>query len=64
MPNILRPVQSPADVRRNVFTFNGEAMHFYDRAARLLRETTYWVCDPSTESFGLSKFVGFTEDVV
>ena len=51
MPNILKPVQSPADVRQNVQTFNFEAAQFYDRAARLLRETTYWVYDPTTESF-------------
>jgi hypothetical protein len=61
MPNILRPVQAPADVRQNVFTFNSETSHFYDRAARLLRETTYWVYDQATESFGPSKFVGFAE---
>jgi hypothetical protein len=41
--------------------FESEATHFYDRAVRLLRETIYWVYDPATESFGPSKFVGFTE---
>jgi hypothetical protein len=61
MPNILTPVQSSADVRQNVFTFNSEAAHFYDRVARLLRETTHWVYDPVSESFGPSKFVGFAE---
>ena len=53
MPNVLQPVQSPADVRLNVETFNSEAAHFYDRAARLLRETTYWVYDPVSESLVL-----------
>ena len=61
MPNTLHPVESPADVRLNVETFNSEAARFYDRAERLLRETTYWVYDPVSESFGPSKFVGFTE---
>mgnify|MGYP003575980714 CR=1 FL=1 len=59
MANVLQPVQSAADVRLNVETFNDEAARYYNRAARLLRETTYWVYDPATESFGPSKFVGF-----
>jgi hypothetical protein len=61
MANVLQPVQSPAGVRLNVETFNSEASHFYDRATRLLRETTYWVYDPVSQSFGPSKFVGFAE---
>jgi hypothetical protein len=61
MANVLQPVQSPAGVRLNVETFNSEASHFYDRAARLLRETTYWVYDPISELFGPSKFVGFID---
>jgi hypothetical protein len=59
MPNVLQPVQSPADVRMNVETFNSEAPRFYERAARRLRETTYWVYDPATEGFGPSRFLGF-----
>ena len=61
MSNTLRPIESPAEVRLNVETFNSEAARYFDRAARLLRETTYWVYDPVCESFGPSKFVGFTE---
>jgi hypothetical protein len=61
MPNVLEIIKSSADVRLNVETFNSEAARYYDRAARLLRETTYWVYDPISESFGPSKFVGFTE---
>jgi hypothetical protein len=52
---------SAADVTLNVETFNNEASHFFDRAARLLRETRYWVYDPASESFGPSKFVGLPE---
>ena len=37
MPNTLRSVESPADVRLNVETFNSEAARYFDRAARLLR---------------------------
>jgi len=61
MSNTLRPIESPAEVRLNVETFNSEAARYFDRAARLLRETTYWVYDPVCESFGPAKFVGFSE---
>jgi hypothetical protein len=61
MPNTLRSVESPPDVRLNVETFNSEAARYFERAARLLQETTYWVYDPAAESFGPSKFVGFVE---
>ena len=59
MPNLLGPVRSAADLRLNVETFNNEAPRYYDRASRLLRETTYWVFDPLRDWFGPSKFVGF-----
>ena len=59
--NVLQIVQSSADERLNVETFNNEAARYYDRAARLLRETTYWVYDPTAEWFGPSKFLGFAE---
>jgi hypothetical protein len=61
MANLLQLVRSAADVRLNVETFNNEAARYYDRASRLLRETTYWVYDPISELFGPSKFVGFIE---
>jgi 5-methylcytosine-specific restriction protein A len=58
-PTVLTLVSSPDAVRDSVATFNIEAHANRDRALDVLAATTYWVHNPSTSTFGPSKFVGF-----
>lgn len=47
------------DIREAIATFNLWAASATDRSSALLRQTTYWVFDPTTNVFGPSKFVGY-----
>ena len=59
MPVELVLVQTSNDVKQSLIKFNSEAQQFRDRALALLHQTTYWVYDDNSESFGPAKFVGF-----
>lgn len=61
MPAELVLVRTSDDVRLSLIKFNSEAKRFRDRALSLLRQTTYWVYDDDSESFGPAKFVGFDD---
>jgi Protein NO VEIN, C-terminal/EVE domain len=49
------------EVRRSLIRFNSEAKKFPARALSLLHQTTYWVYDDDSDSFGPAKFVGFDD---
>ncbi|MBM4035454.1 MAG: EVE domain-containing protein [Planctomycetes bacterium] len=59
-PVELRVVGASQQVRANVQRFNRDAGVFPDRARCLMRQTQYWVWDPDVNTFGPSKFVGFS----
>ena len=61
MPVELVLVQSSNDVKQSLINFNSEAQQFRDRALSLFRQTTYWVYDDNSDSFGAAKFVGFSD---
>jgi hypothetical protein len=52
-------VDSHQDIQHSLHIFNQDAPEHADLAVDLLRRTLYWVYDPSTATFGPSKFVGF-----
>ena len=53
-------VDKKCEICANIKYFNREAVASPEsRARKLLRETTYWLYDESTDYFGPSKFVGF-----
>src|SRR5690349_9255319 len=55
----LKYVDNPKDIQDSLDTFNRDLQQNPSLARDLLRQTTYWVCSPSTNLFGPSKFVGF-----
>ncbi|MFZ0798089.1 MAG: EVE domain-containing protein [Terriglobales bacterium] len=61
MPVELVLVTASDEVRQSLARFNSEAKQFRDRALSLLHQTTYWVYDNDSESFGPAKFVGFDD---
>jgi hypothetical protein len=54
-------VTTSDEVRRSLIRFNSESKKFPARALSLLRQTTYWVYDDDSDSFGPAKFVGFDD---
>lgn len=61
MPVELVFVTTSEQVRQSVTRFNAEAKRFPARALSLLHQTTYWVYDDDSESFGPAKYVGFAD---
>jgi hypothetical protein len=66
MESLIVPVElvlvaTSDEVRQSLTRFNSEAKRFRDRALSLLHQTTYWVYDDDSDSFGPSKFVGFDD---
>ena len=61
MPVELVLVRTSGEVMLSLTKFNSEAKRFRDRALSLLHQTTYWVYDDDSESFGPAKFVGFDD---
>lgn len=47
------------EIERSLSAFNREAAIHEERARHILRTTEYWVWDPSSDSFGPGKFVGY-----
>jgi hypothetical protein len=56
---LLTFVSNRQDIRGSLCTFNRDLQQYHQLARSLLRTTTYWVYDPSTKTFGPSKFIGF-----
>lgn len=56
---VLEVVDSVLDVRENIRRFHRDLLEHRDRALQLAIQTTYWIYDPETDSFGPGKFVGF-----
>jgi hypothetical protein len=61
MMNLLRFVSTPQDVWRSLLEFNAGIREDKSLAWQLLRQTSYWVYEPSKQLFGPSKFVGFVD---
>lgn len=55
----LKLVRDKASISESLITFNQEAPLHYERAKRLMRQTSYWVYYPKMQMFGPGKFVGF-----
>jgi hypothetical protein len=54
-------VHSLEEIRRNVESFNAGVARNRERAGMLLRQTTYWVADLATNTFGPSKYAGMAD---
>src|SRR4029077_15408326 len=61
MPVELVLVATSEQVKQSLIRFNAEAKRFPARALSLLRQTTYWVYDDDSETFGPAKYVGFSD---
>jgi hypothetical protein len=61
MPVELVFVATPEQVRQSLTRFNAEAKRFPARALSLLHQTTYWVYDVDSETFGPAKYIGFAD---
>lgn len=55
----LVPGSSPEDVKRSLRTFNQDSAAYPDLVSSLLKQTTYWIYDSASGSFGPGKFVGY-----
>lgn len=55
----LRLVQTPADIRDSLLSFNRDLQQHTEFAYGNLRSFTYWVYDPQSGLYGPNKFVGF-----
>ena len=55
----LRYVSNISEIHKSLTTFNTSARSNHTRSLNILRQTTYWVFDEQTKSFGPSKFTGF-----
>lgn len=54
----LELVENKNDILISLRNFNREAKDNLDLTAELLIRTTYWVYDPTSDTFGPNKFVG------
>jgi hypothetical protein len=61
MTPLLRFVANVGELRECVAAFNSSTKTNRDRSLNMLRQTSYWVFDENTQSFGPSKFVGFSK---
>ena len=61
MPVELVLAATSEEIRQSLIRFNSEAKRSPARALSLLQQTTYWVHDDDSESFGPAKFVGFAD---
>ena len=50
----LHPVGSEEELRQRIATFNQEAKIHPDRTRKILSQTTYWIWDSDSKTFGLS----------
>ena len=55
----LELVDNVLEVRQNIRRFHRDLPANHERALQLVIQTSYWVYDPESDSFGPSKFVGF-----
>lgn len=58
---VLKLVESPSDIRKSIAVFNKTANSQFKISWDLLRSSPCFVYDSSTNTFGNSKFVGFSE---
>jgi len=62
-PSMVPPdfVNSKAEIRQSLLNFNAGPGIDKNRRETLLRQTSYWVFDGKSQTFGPSKFVGFVD---
>src|SRR5437762_9282859 len=54
----LQFVQTIEEIRESLRAFNKDALKHPAVTSSLLTQTTYWIYDPGSKTFGPSKFVG------
>lgn len=61
---MLRYVNTKSEIRQSLHNFNKQAGDFKHFVRPIVRQTQYWVYDPTLQVFGPNKFVGFYDTTI